>query len=132
MRFPDAGSCEPVPCPRCAAALVITGVPVIDDVVGPGGDGEHRTLFRRQAQLRGEDGHVPHDRPGVHVVVVTAVRLGITSAQVRRRCHGDLPVTAEQAHSIRPHRLHDSILAGPPGVGYRGQPGLGIRGRESP
>jgi hypothetical protein len=112
MRFPDAGSCQPVPCPRCAAALVITRVPVIDDVVGAGGDGEHRTLFRRQAQLAGEDGHVPRDRPRVHAVVVAAMRFGIASAQIHRRGQGDLPVTAEQADSTRPHRLHESILAG--------------------
>jgi hypothetical protein len=56
---------------RCA--LIITRVPVIDDVVGTGGDGEHRALFRRQAQLGGEDGRVPHDCPHVRVVVVAAV-----------------------------------------------------------
>jgi hypothetical protein len=73
MRFPDVGSCQPVPCPRCAAALVITRAPVIDDIMGADGDGEHRTLFRRQAQLPGEDRRVPHDCPHVHAAVVTAV-----------------------------------------------------------
>jgi len=114
VRFPDAGSRQPVPGPRCAAALVITRVPVIDDVVGAGGYGEHRPVFRREAQLPGEDCRVPRYRLHVRIAVVTAVRFGITSAEVRRRCRSDLLATAEQANSTRPCHLHESILAGPP------------------
>ena len=68
LRFPDAGPGQPAACPRCAAALVIARVPVIDDVVGAGGDGEHGTLFRRKAHLLGEDCRVLHYYPHVRAL----------------------------------------------------------------